>query len=289
MNFSSHQCKIIPASYSGGLTMKPGVYKTTKKDGTIYYRGNITYGGKHISIGSFDTETKCNNAYNEAWMLLRDPEISILQCSSFINELSFDKCVTLINYRDNKIYIKTPIYLQKNYFLYYLDKSTILKFDNDDLFYYSSHKIQYRGGHMFVSDYGMQYNILGRYGIKPYSVKGKDYLFANGDDTDYRYSNIIVVNKYHGVFQEERNGKTVYKAKIHLNGDFLIGRYRDEATAAIAYNKAVDLCRSRGMTKSFPTNFITECSPREYADIYTETKISSRLYKFFKHKNFRDL
>lgn len=268
--------------------MKSGVYKATKKDGSTYFRGNITYNGKHISLGSYDTNASCAAAYDEAWMLLKNKDIDILSCQSVVKYLPFEKCVTLINVRDNHIYIKTPIYLQKNYFQYYLDKSIVLKFDNDDLFYYSSHKIQNRGGHMFVSDYGMQYNILGRYGIKPYSVKGKDYIFANGDDTDLRYSNIVVVNKYHGVYKEQKKGKTVYAAKIHLNGDFIVGRYQDEATAAIAYNKAVDLCKSRGMTKSFPVNYITEYSPREYADVYTEIKISSHLYKFFRNKNFRE-
>ena len=66
---------------------------------------------------------------------------------------------------------------------------------------------------MFVSDYGMQYNILSRYGIKPYSVKDRDFKFANGDDTDLRYSNIILVNKYHGVSKEEKKGKVKYVAK----------------------------------------------------------------------------
>lgn len=268
--------------------MKPGVSKATKKDGSTYYRGSITCNGKHISIGSFSTEDECTNAYNEAWNILKDNSINLENIRRYINMLSFEKCVTLINYRDNHIYIKNPIYLQKNYFLYYIDKSLILKFDNDDLFYYSSHKIQNRGGHMFVCDYGMQYNILGRYGIKPYSVKGRDYQFANGDDTDFRYSNIVVVNKYHGVYKEEKKGKIIYAAKIHLNGDFIVGRYNNEATAAIAYNKAVDLCKARGMTKSFPINYITEYSPREYADVYTEIKISSHLYKFFRNKNFRD-
>lgn len=268
--------------------MKPGVYKATKKDGSIYYRGNITYNGKHISIGSFDSEEACAKAYDEAWKILKDKDITLYTFQKDIKHLTDEKCVTLINFRDNHIYIKNPIYLQKNYFLYFLDKSLILKFDNDDLFYYSGHKIQHRGLHMFVSDYGMQYNILGRYGIKPYSVKGKDYIFANGDDTDFRYSNIIVVNKYHGVYKEEKKGKTVYAAKIHLNGDFIVGRYPSEATAAIAYNKAVDLCKARGMTKSFPVNYITEYTPREYADIYTEIKISSHLYKFFRNKNFRE-
>ncbi|WP_028236038.1 hypothetical protein [Pseudobutyrivibrio sp. MD2005] len=268
--------------------MKPGVSVATRKDGRSYYRGSITYSGKHISIGSFNAESDCTKAYDEARLLIKDSTITLDNLLQNIHTLSFEKCITLINFRDNGIYIKNPIYLQKSYFLYYLDKSTILKFDNDDLFYYSSHKIQNRGGHMFVNDYGMQYNILGRYGIKPYSVKGRDYQFANGDDTDFRYSNIVVVNKYHGVYKEEKKGKIIYAAKIHLNGDFIVGRYNNEATAAIAYNKAVDLCRARGMTKSFPINYITEYSPREYADVYTEIKISSHLYKFFRNKNFRD-
>ncbi|SDB07903.1 hypothetical protein SAMN02910298_00280 [Pseudobutyrivibrio sp. YE44] len=268
--------------------MKPGVYPAKRKNGTTYYRGNITYNGKHISIGSFDSEEECNLAYKEAWDILSSKEITLLSYQNNISHLPFEKVVTLINFRDNRIYIKNPIYLLKNYFVYYIDPSIVLKFDNDDLFYYSSHKIQNRGGHMFVSDYGMQYNILARYGIKPYSVKDRDYKFANGDNTDFRYSNIILVNKYHGVSKEEKRGKVKYVAKIHLNGDFIVGRYSSEAKAAIAYNKAVDLCKSRGMTKKFPTNFVSEYSPREYADIYTEIKISSHLYKFFRNKNFRE-
>lgn len=268
--------------------MKPGVYESKRKNGETYYRGSITYNGKHISLGSFDTEAACADAYNEAWTILKDNKITLLSYQSILKHLPFDKCISLINFRDNHIYIKNPIYLLKGYFVYYLDQSIVLKFDNDDLFYYSSHKIQNRGGHLFVSDYGMQYNILGRYGIKPYSVKNRDYKFANGDETDYRYSNIILVNKYHGVSKEIKKGKVKYVAKIHLNGDFIVGRYKEEAIAAIAYNKAVDLCKARGMTKKFPTNFISEYSPREYADIYTEIKISSHLYKFFRNKNFRE-
>ena len=61
-----------------------------------------------------------------------------------------------INVRDNGIYIKNPIYLKKGFFLYYLTEEEILKFDVDDLFYYSEHKIMRRGNHFFVSDFGMQ-------------------------------------------------------------------------------------------------------------------------------------
>ena len=66
--------------------MKPGVYQATKKDGTVYYRGNITYSGKHISIGSFPTETKCNKAYNEAWNILKNDDITILNIMISIDD-----------------------------------------------------------------------------------------------------------------------------------------------------------------------------------------------------------
>ena len=38
--------------------MLPGVYQAKKKDNTIYFRSSITYSGKHISLGSFDTEER---------------------------------------------------------------------------------------------------------------------------------------------------------------------------------------------------------------------------------------
>ncbi|MBR4025933.1 MAG: hypothetical protein IKJ01_00050, partial [Lachnospiraceae bacterium] len=50
--------------------MKQGVYQAVKKDGTIYYRSNITYKNKHISLGSFLTEDLANQAYIEASYLL---------------------------------------------------------------------------------------------------------------------------------------------------------------------------------------------------------------------------
>lgn len=261
--------------------MLPGVFEAKKKDGSTYYRGNISYNGKHISLGSFDSEEDCFLAYAEAKKILFDNQITLFSYQNRIKYLSFEKCVTLINFRDNKIYIKNPIYLQKNYFIYYLDQSTLLKFDNDDLFYYSSHKILSRGGHLFVNDFGMQCNLLSRYGIKPYSVKGRDYIFANGDDTDFRYSNIIVINKYHGVIKEIKNGIEKYVAKIHLNGDFIIGKYSTPEKAAVAYNKAIDYCLSKGYEKQFIQNYVIEYTPKEYAEVYTKIKLSRRLMAFF--------
>ena len=262
--------------------MKPGVYKATKKDGTIYYRASITYQGKHISLGSFSSESKAHIAYLEAGSIIDSDEENLLNYKHQNSVLSYDKLVSLFNFRDNKIYFKNPIYLQKGYFLYYLSQSRILKFDNDDLFYYSQHKIQCRGNHLFVAYYGMQCSILSRFGIKPFSVAGRDYSFANGDDTDYRYSNIIVINKYHGVQKEIKNGITKYKSVIHVNGDFIIGRYSSEEEAAIAYNKASDYCKKMGLKKDFFQNFIEEMSPREYANIYTQIHLPSKLIKQLK-------
>lgn len=261
--------------------MQAGVFEATKKNGSIYYRSSINYKGKHISLGSFDKEDDAHNAYMEAGEVLTDYDINALNVKSYTSALSFEKSISLLNVRDNRIYFKNPIYLQKGYFFYYLDSKKILKFDNDDLFYYAEHKIQHRGNHLFVADYGMQYSILGRYGIKAFAVPGRDYTFANGDPTDFRYSNIIVINRFHGVQKEELSGITRYKAVIHLNGDFIIGRYSSEEKAAVAYNKAADFAKDNGFQKNFPQNYVEEYSPREYADVYTKIKLPAKYISFF--------
>ncbi len=263
--------------------MLPGVYIAYKKNKVIYYRSNITYQNKHISLGSFETEEKANLAYQEACLLLQDFSITLENAFSLPTILSFDKVISLLNFRDNHIYFKNPIYLRNNYFIYYISKSDELKFDIDDLFYYSSHKIMRRRGHLFVSDYGMQINILSRYGIKNYAVVGRDYYFVNEDSTDYRYSNIIVINKYYGVTKIVTSKKETYKVKIHINGNYLIGTYQDEKKAAIAYNKAVDLAKKYGITKNFQTNYLECYSPREYAEIYSKIKISEKYVSYLQN------
>ncbi|MCF0128307.1 MAG: hypothetical protein HUJ70_07025 [Pseudobutyrivibrio sp.] len=260
--------------------MESGVYEATKKNGEKYYRAGITCRGKHISLGSFDNESKAHSAYMEAGELLTTEDITLLNYSSHIKTLSLEKTISLLNFRDNHLYIKNPIYLQKGFFLYYLDNNKILKFDNDDLFYYSSHKIQKRGNHLFVADYGMQYSILSRYGIRPFAVAGRDYVYANQDETDLRYSNIIVINRYHGVLKETKKGITRYKALIHLNGDFIIGRFNTEEEAAVAYNKAVDYCKDHGFDKNFIQNYVVEYSPKEYADVYVEIKLTGAFKRY---------
>lgn len=259
--------------------MLPGVYEATKKDGTIYYRSNITFKGKHISLGSYNSETAAHQAYRVASAILSDTA-PIEQSFYMTYALPFEKIVSLINFRDNNMYISTPIYLRKNHFSYYLSINQELKFDIDDLFYYSSHKIMQRKGHLFVNDYGMQLTIYSRYGIKSHAVEGRDYIFANNDPTDFRYSNIIIINRYYGVTRIETAGSYMYRCKIHINGNYTIGTYSSEEKAAIAYNKAVDLAKQHGISKNFPENYIETMSGKEYAQIYSKIAISSNFIEY---------
>ena len=220
--------------------MLPGVYQAKKKDNTIYFRSSITYSGKHISLGSFDTEKKAHEAYLYASRLLVNKEITLTSYKKENPVLSFSKWVSLINFRDNGIYIKTPIYLFQKYFHYYFSPENYLIFDTDDLFYYSTRTISRRGGHLFVADYGMQVNILSRYGIKNYAVAGRDYLFANGNTRDF-------------------------------------GRYENEIEAAIAYNKAASTLLRKGYLKDYPVNYIEELSDSEYRSRYQAVDISDKI------------
>lgn len=260
--------------------MLPGVFSAKKKNKAAYYRSNITFRSKHISLGSFDTEQTAHQAYLEAHRLLEEPFPNPVEAFDACNTLPFAKIIVLLNFKNNGIYIPTPIYLHQNYFSYYLSAAEEYKFDIDDLFYYSSHRILRRSGHLYVNDYGMQYSILSRYGIHAYSVAGKDYRFANGDPTDFRYSNIEVINKYFGVERFGKSGKIRYRATLHIRSSYVIGTYESETAAAVAYNKAADLARAAGCKRNFPVNYITELSAREYAELYTEVAVSRRFLEF---------
>lgn len=254
--------------------MKPGVYKAVKKDGTLYYRSSITYKNKHISLGSFRTEEDASHAYQLAQQVLSDNTYTLASCGA---GLSFKKWVSLINFRDHGMYIKTPIYLYQKYFHYYFSYDDYYIFDSDDLFYFSTHSISRRGGHLFVSDYGMQVNILSRYGIKNYAVEGRDYRFVNGDKRDFRYENIEIINRFHGVYRKNRGDKTVYETRIHWNGDWIVGRYDTEIEAAVAYNKAASTLLKKGYEKHYPVNYLEELSAKEYQRYFKELKISKKL------------
>jgi hypothetical protein len=260
--------------------MLPGVYQSLMKNGTKSYRASITYRGKHVSLGSYSNEENANRAYLTAMEILTADSPQIIEEYPDNCPLPFHKWVVLINFRDNHIYFKNPIYLKKRYFLYYIDINTCLRFDAEDLFYYAHHKIMKRGGHLFVSDYGMQVNILSRYGIKNYAVAGRDYVFVNGDKYDFSYQNIEIVNPYHGVTKVVKKGLPTYIAKIHINGDYLIGRYRNETEAAIAYNKAVLLLRNKGLSRNYPQNYIEGLDEITYASIFQRLRISKRLLHY---------
>ena len=263
--------------------MLPGVYLNKKKDGSPLYRASITHRNKHISLGSFPDEQTAHRAYLEASSLFSTtlPSATLLEhFEDGMHVLPFEKWVILLNFRDNGIYIKTPIYLEKRFFTYYYSKICRFKFDVDDLFYYSNHKIMKRGNHLFVADYGMQVNILSRYGIKNFAVIGRDYRFVNGDETDYRYGNIEIINRYYGVTRQIKKGRVVFTTRIHVNGNLIVGRYPTEAEAAIAYNRAAQILNERGVKKEYPQNYIEGISDIEYARIFTSVRISTRVRNY---------
>lgn len=253
-----------------------GVFTAIKKDGTLYYRASLTHKTRHISLGSHTTPSAAHEAYLEGQRLLHG-ETAIMDYTSE-SPLAFEKWVILINFRDNGIYFGTPIYVGQKMFYYYLSPTHVLKFDMDDLFYFASHKIMCRGNHYFVADYGMQVNIASRFNIKNYAVPGRDFRFLNGDSTDFRRENLEITNTYHGVIPEHKNGQYYYTVRIHIVGNYLVGKYATEWEAAIAYNKAIDVLRKQGIRKNFIPNYIEGISPSKYADIYTEISISPKLY-----------
>lgn len=267
--------------------MLPGVYQAKKKDNSIYYRSSITYNGRHISLGSYSTELMAHDIYVIAGHILCDsckPED--YSHRDDYRALPFDKYIMLVNFRDNGVYFSNPIYLMKSFFYYYLSVDEVYTFDAEDLFYYANHRIQKRGGRVFVADYGNQLTLSGRYGIKPYSVIGRDHEFLNGDDHDFRYSNIRILSKYKGVWpvlSKKAPGKTLYRAKIHVNGNYTIGTYEKESEAAIAYNKAVDHLHSIGINKNYAQNYIDDLSAREYADVYTDISLAGLKKSLSKH------
>jgi len=251
------------------VKMLPGVFKSVKKDGNISYRSSVTFRSKHISLGSFNSGEKAHNAYLDALNIINNRQVFIPEDYSdgICRALSFDKWVVLVNFKNNGIYIKTPIYLKKKFFYYYLSVQDVLIFDADDLFYYSDHSIMQRGGHLFVTEYGMQVNIASRYGIRNFARPGKDF----------RYENIKILNPYHGVTIEKYKGGVCYATRIHINGNFIVGRYNSIEKAAAAYNKAADILESKGIKKHFERNYIEDLPAKEYMELYNSIKITDKI------------
>ncbi|MBO4980330.1 MAG: hypothetical protein J6C84_00315 [Lachnospiraceae bacterium] len=257
----------------------PGVFSAVKKSGEVYFRASLTYRRKHISLGSYPDAHRAHRAYLEGNRLLSDPAVTLLSYRSS-SPLPFEKWVCLINFRDNGIYLGNPIYVGQKQIFYYMTPSHVLKFDMDDLFYFSSHKIMRRGNHYFVADYGMQVNIASRYGIKNYAVPGVDFRFRNGDCTDFRRENLEIFNTYHGVRILQKNGQLHFAVRIHVRGNFLVGVYDTQLEAAIAYNKAVDCLLKNGVQKKYALNYIEGLSPSKYAEIYSGLTISEKILAF---------
>ncbi len=259
----------------------PGVTSAKKKNGEPYYRSSITVASKHISLGSFSSPDNASAAYHLACSILRGHQYEISDYSSEL-VLSFSKFVSLINLRDSGLYFKTPIYLHKSFFYYYLNPEQYFIFDREDLFFYATHQIQCRGGYYFVCDYGSQYSILSRYGIHSYAKKGIDYIFVNHNEMDFRYENIRIINHYMGVTCLANHTPPLYECSIHVNGNYLVGRYPDAITAAIAYNKAANCLNARGITKRYLKNYISTYTSKEYLDTYQKVVISPKIEHFKK-------
>lgn len=257
--------------------MKPGIYTRKKTDGTISYRTSITYKKKHISLGSYDNELSAAAALELSVKIINGD----LTIEDYTPPLLYDKWVALVNFRDNGIYFSNPIYLRKNFFNYYYSPNEIFTFDADDLFFYSTHKIQKRGQRLFVADYGMQLTLKERYGIKPYAVCGRDYIHINGDSNDYRYENLRILSSYKGVYPDKKSG---YISKILAKGNSytIIGRYPDEITAAVAYNKASEYLNRFCSRQNQTLNYIEGLSSDKYSQIYDNVDITYFISKMKK-------
>ena len=255
-----------------------GVYQATKKNGEVYYRSSLTYRRRHISLGSYRDALLAHLAYRTALRLIAEDSKLTLEDYRSTSVLPFEKWVVLLNFRDNGIYLGTPIYIRPRFFFYYMSPSHVLKFDTDDLFYYASHKIMRRGSHYFVADYGMQVNIASRYGIKNYAV---DFDFLNGDHTDFRRENLQIHNTYHGVRPLMDRGRCRYSVRIHINGYYKVGMYDTIVEAAIAYNKAADILQKNGLRRNFLRNYVEGISSAAYEDIYSALSISPKILNYF--------
>ena len=107
-------------------------------------------------------------------------------------------------------------------------------------------------------------------------MAGKDFIFVNGDETDYRYENIKIINRYHGVRRREKNGHVDYMTQIHLRGQIVVGYYPSENEAAIAYNKAAAYLWEQKVDREFPLNYISEMEKEEYQRIYEGIRIGKK-------------
>ena len=223
-----------------------GVYEARKKNGEIYYRASFTYKNKHISLGSSSDEASCHAMYNEACEITGNSSEHWIDTES--RTTSYNDSITLPLSK----YISL---------INFRDMSRV--------------------GYYFVNDYGMQTSILSRFGVRSHSVKGRDYVFKNGDTHNYRYENIQVINRYNGVTQFSKNGRIMYRTKIHINGDYILGEFLSENEAAVAYNKAIDML-SGLINIAYTPNYIEGISSVEYASLYHNIILSKNFRNYVK-------
>ena len=106
-------------------------------------------------------------------------------------------------------------------------------------------------------------------------------LRDNGHPTDFRRENLQIHNIYHGVRKTAaKNGQYVYTVRIHIRGNYIVGRYATDIEAAIAYNKAIDILHSKGVTSNFTPNYVEAITPRRYAEIYSTLDIAPGILNY---------
>ncbi len=250
------------------------IYTLNKKNGTEY-RLYYKYKNKRIYLGSYKTYEFADRAFLEAQQLIMT-KVSVDSFSDLNLSLPFHKAVSLINFRDNGVYFKNPIYICGDYFKYYYSKEIVFLFDNKDLFFFSTNKIAVRGNYIYTQDGITQKNILHRFDIPSYSVCGKDYRFKNDNPYDFRKDNLEIINRYIGVTYAIKNGQPVYVAKIFVNRPVVVGHYHSEVEAAVAYNKAADLLSAKSKTE-YERNEIPYLTKAEYNALYESITVSSYL------------
>ena len=245
------------------------------------YKIYFVYEGQKIYLGVYASRKEGQRILDEAEKIMHLPA-GIPSFDDYT--LNYKKVVCLCNLRDNKKYIKNPIYIYSKHFHYYLSQDCILIFDLKELFYFSTYKIHKRGSYLYTQDSVSQKSILSRFGILNHSVAGKDYIFKNNNPYDFRHENLEIINTYKGVTKKQRADKISYAASIFLDKNIIIGHYSSELEAAIAYNKAVDLLQEVYPQKQFVSNYIPFLTHEEYDEIYENLVVSPRLLHMDHHR-----
>ncbi len=102
-----------------------------------------------------------------------------------------------------------------------------------------------------MADYGMQQTLTSRYGIKATELPAWIIVLSTeilrtsaGKSADPQHLSRCPENG-------SKNGQYVYTVRIHIRGNYIVGRYATDIEAAIAYNKAIDILHSKGVTSNF--------------------------------------